>query len=87
MTSASGSTARTSVPSPGGLVTLSEPSQRADPVAQAAQPGAGAGPRAADAVVAHLDHERAVLARDAHASRGVARAYFATLVSASETVK
>ena len=84
---ATGSTARTSVPVARRALDAERPVAGADAVRQAAQPRPDAGARAADAVVADLDHERAVLDCASRTEASDARAYFATFVSASETVK
>ena len=65
---------------------LEQPVERRDAIGDPAQAAAGAGVRAADAVVAHLDHDAAVLARDRDL-RLARAAYLATLVSASQTRK
>ena len=74
-------------PRPAGWSTLERAVAGADAVGEAAEPRAGARLRAADAVVADLDDERAVLVREPHGRVASRRAYLATLVSASETVK
>ena len=79
--------ARTSVPAPRRALDLERAVERADAVGEAAQPGPAAGVRAADAVVADVDHRVAVLAPRRRPARASRSAYLATLVSASATTK
>ena len=61
--------------------------ERLDPVGEPAQPGAARVVGAADAVVGDLDRRRAVAGAQTRTVAGVAWAYLATLVSASEATK
>ena len=82
-----GNSARSRVPPPGGLSTASAPSSAATRSASPRTPRSrGWHFGAAHAVVGDLDHHQAVRALHAD-GRGVARAYLATLASASETTK
>ena len=63
------------------------PVERPDAVGQPAQARAPVGRGAADAVVAHLDHQRRPLATVTRTVAAEAWAYLATFVSASATTK
>ena len=80
--------ARSSVPPPGGLSQLERAVQRADAVAEAADPApAAVRLRAADAVVGHLDREDSWSTAAMRTRASTARACLTVFVSASETKK
>ena len=74
------------MPAPGGLSSDERAVERRHAVGQSAQPGATRRVGAADAVVRDLDGDVAVEA-PTETVACVARAYFATFASASETTK
>ena len=71
----------------GSAVDVERSVDRLDAVAKPLEPRARAKARAADPVVTDLDVELIVASRDRHPRADLPRAYFATFVSPSQTVK
>ena len=84
---ASGISAVTRVPPPGGLTTFSTPPSASTRSASPCRPGTARRVGAADAVVGDDDDQAAVARRRPRASSARREAYFATLASASAQTK